>query len=364
LQIRVISSLDGFQSLRNPWEKLLDKCDHTIFSTYEWRSIWWKHFGKDRGLLLLAAEENDKIVGIAPLMHSPMGMFGLKRGKIEFIGAQDSDYNDFIITEKRDECLKLFFEYLNLLPEKKDFVDLADIPQNAKCLPFLTKISKKLRPINDCPYLTLPGTYDEFLKMLSPKKRKYVVNGMKKLENDFEVEIVDCSQPRQFKEGMQDLIELHQKKWTSEGCFGVFSNQSIRDFHLEVADFYSRRKWLSLYVLKLSGKPVAAEYGFKYKSKYYAYLAGYDPDYSRYSVGNMLFVQIVSRLVQEGITQYDFLRGSEQYKDYWNALSKWNYEAILQKNGVSASFQCGLYNAYWNYGNRLKNLKNLALLMK
>jgi CelD/BcsL family acetyltransferase involved in cellulose biosynthesis len=309
----------------------------------------------------LVAEENDNIIGIAPLMRSPIGMLGLRRGKVEFIGAQDSDYNDFIITEERDECLKLFVEYLNLLPEKRDFVDLSDIPQNAKCLPFLTRISKKLKPINDCPYLPLPRSFDEFLRMLSPKKRKYVTNGMKKLEKDFDVEIADYSQPRQFKEGMQDLFDLHQKKWTSEGCFGVFSNQSIRDFHLELADSFSRRKWLSLCVLKVSGTPVAVEYGFKYKSKYYAYLAGYDPDYSKYSVGNMLFVRIVNKLIQEGITQYDFLRGSEQYKDYWNALPKWNYQAILQKKGASARFQCGLYNMYWNYGNKLKNLKNLTL---
>jgi CelD/BcsL family acetyltransferase involved in cellulose biosynthesis len=361
LEIRLISNPEDLLSLKSSWQHLMQGRDYTVFSTWEWLSIWWKHFGKERKLLFLIAEENDKIVGIAPLMHSALTMFGLKRGKIEFIGAPDSDYADFIITEKRDECLKLFFEYLNLLPEKGDFVELADIPQNAKCLPFLTKISKTLRPINDCPYLPLPGSYDAFLKMLSPKKRKYIKNGMKKLEQNFEVEIVDCSKPQNFSEGMQDLFELHQKKWTSAGCTGVFSNPNTRNFHLDVAESFSKKEWLSLYVMKLSGTPVAAEYGFKYKSKYYAYIAGYDPNYSKYSVGNMLFVYIISKLIQEGLTQYDFLRGSEHYKDYWNALPNWNYQAILHKTGAFASVQCWLYNMYWNYGNRLKSLKNLFI---
>jgi CelD/BcsL family acetyltransferase involved in cellulose biosynthesis len=130
---------------------------------------------------------------------------------------------------------------------------------------------------------------------------------------------------------------------------------------LDIAKCFSKEKRLCLHVLKLSGKPVAAEYGFKYKSKYYAYMAGFDPDYSRYNVGNMLFICIINKLIQEGLTQYDFLRGAEPYKDYWTAFSKLNYQAILCRKGLLANVQHWLYNEYWNYGNRLKYLQSKLL---
>jgi len=358
LQIRVVSSLDGLVGLKSAWGNLLKGRDYTIFSTWEWLSTWWKHCGNDKKLLLLLAEDNGVVAGIAPLMYSVHRSLGLSSGKIEFVGAPDSDYSDFIVPEKREECLSLFFEYLNLLPEKWNSVDLADIPQNAKCLPFLTRISKNLRLINDCPYLPLPGSYDAFLKMLSLKKRKYVKNGMKRLEQNFDVEIVDCSQPQHFSEGMEILFELHQKKWASAGCSGAFSDPKIRNFHLDIAESFSKEKWLSLLVLRLSGKPVAAEYGFKYNSRYYAYLAGYDPDYSKFSVGNMLFIYIINSLIQQRIVQYDFLRGSEQYKSYWNAISRWNYQALLSRKGAFGGFQYWLYKN-WGNGSRVKDVKSL-----
>ena len=225
------------------------------------------------------------------------------------------------------------------MPEKWNFAELADIPQNAKSLPFLSKISNALKPSDTCPYLPLPSSFEAFLKMLTIKKRKYVKNGMKKLDENFEVEFVDYSKPNNFKEGMEAFIALHQKKWESDGYHVIFSDSKLRNFHLDVAKCFSNKGWLSLYLLKLSGKPVAAEYGFNYNSKYYAYLAGYDPAYAKYSVGNLLFTHIVECLIQEKITQYDFLRGSEQYKSYWTSTSSCNYEALVNNKGISVGVQ-------------------------
>ncbi|MGD0643948.1 MAG: GNAT family N-acetyltransferase [Candidatus Bathyarchaeia archaeon] len=357
LQIRVMSNPEDLLSLKSSWKNLLKGSDYPVFSTWEWLSTWWKHCGNNNKLLVLLAEENGAIAGIAPLMYSNDKIFGLRRGKIRFIGAPDSDYSDFIIAEKREDCLKLFFEYLNTLPEKWNFVDLEDIPQNAKCLPYLTNISKDLKPINSCPYLLLPESYEEFLTMLSPKKRKYIKNGMKKLEENFEVEFVDYSQPEHFSQGMEEFFQLHQKKWKSLGCSGVFSDPKMCNFHMDIAKIFSKDGWLSLNVLKLSGNPVAAEYGFKYNSKYYAYLAGYDPAYSKYSVGNMLFVHIIRNLIQEKLTQYDFLRGSEQYKSYWTATSKSNYQALINSKDTFAGVQYWVYNSLSNI-NKLIHLPN------
>ena len=204
--------------------------------------------------------------------------------------------------------------------------------------------------------MSLPESYEEFLTTLSPKKRKYVTKGMKKLEENFEVEFVDYSQPEHCSQGMKDFFELHQKKWESIGSPGVFSDPKMRNFNMDIAKIFSEKRWLSLYVLKLSGKPVAAEYGFKYNSKYYAYLAGYDPVYSKYSVGNMLFIHIISELIREKVTVYDFLRGNEQYKSYWTSTSKSNYHAFIESNGTLAEAQHLMFNTLSNIY-RLRNFK-------
>lgn len=230
------------------------------------------------------------------------------------------------------------------------------MPQTAESLPFLTATSKSLRLFNKCPYLLLPESYDAFLQGLSPKKRKYIRYNLNRLRASFDVKLVDYSQPQQCAEGMKYLVELHKKRREGIGSYSSFSDPKVLSFHLDMATRFSKKNWLSLNVLNLSGKPVAVEYGFKYRSEYYAYMAGFDPDYSQYNVGNMLFVDIITQLIQEGLTNYDFLRGAEPYKDYWTEMSKCNYQAILLNKGPFANIKYWLYNKYWNYGNRLKYL--------
>lgn len=307
-------------------------------------------------MVLLLAEEKNKILGIAPLMYSVHKMFGLRMGKIEFIGTPDSDYGDFILAEKGEECIKLFIHHLNNLPEKWDCIELIDIPENARCLSILGKISRNLKPVHKCPYAPLPKSHDTFLNGLRRKYRKELRRNLRRIQNDFKAEFDDYSGVQSFAEGMHWLFELHQRRWESRESTGVFANQRLRNFHLDIAKSFSQKGWLGLFLLKLSGKPAAALYGFKYMSKYYTYLSGFDPKYSKYSVGSLLFSHVIAKCILEGLAEFDFMRGAEAYKDRWNTMTRWNREAVIPRRGFLSSFQNWLYREYWRQGNRLKYL--------
>jgi CelD/BcsL family acetyltransferase involved in cellulose biosynthesis len=355
MKIKEIHNYGDFLGLRESWHDLLQKCDHNVFSTWEWLSIWWKHFGNNRRLLILVAEEGNRIAGIAPLMYSVHKMFGLRQGRIEFVGTRDSDYCDFILAEKAGECIELFIKYLKRA-EKWDCIELTDISENAECLPHLRKFSKDLKPIHRCLYTPLPESYKKFMIRLGRKHRKNITRMSRRLEEAFKVEFISYSKPQSFYEGMQYLFDLHQKRWKSRGFPGIFVDERARAFNLDIAKSFSERKWLCLFLMKLSGKPVSAAYGFKYQSRFYEYITGLDPMYSKYSIGNLLRAHIISQLIQEGLFEFDFMRGAEEYKDRWSTTSRWNYEAILTKKGFLASMKNRLYKEYWRQGNRLKYL--------
>lgn len=126
MRITEVNDVKDLVSLRDPWNDLLQRSNHTVFSTWEWVYTWWRHFGNNRRLIILLAEEDNKLIGIAPLMYSVHSMFGLRQGKIEFIGTRPTtnaafiedeqnsaidvvaNYNDFIIEEGYETCLPLF----------------------------------------------------------------------------------------------------------------------------------------------------------------------------------------------------------------------------------------------------------------
>lgn len=282
-------------------------------------------------------------------------MFGLRRGKIEFIGTPDTDYNDFILAEKSEDCIKSFMEYLNDFTEKWTCIDLKDMPEDSKSLRVLCKSSRNIQPIHKCPYIFLPNSPDILTKSLNYKLRKDLRRNLRRLEKDgFKVNFADHSDSRAFSKGMRNFFELHQKRWVSQGFSGVYAEEKTRNFALDIAKSFSQKGWLGLYLLELSDKPVSALYGFKYRSKFYYYLSGFDPAYRRYSVGKLLLAHVMNQCIKEGLNEFDFMRGGEEYKDRWNTLSRWNHQVILSKEGILASFQNKLYKEYWRQGNRLK----------
>lgn len=354
MKITEINNYYDFLALKERWNDVLQRCDHTIFSTWEWLSTWWKHFGNNKKLVLLLAEENNEIIGIAPLMYSIHKMFGLRMGKIEFIGTPDSDYNDFILTDKEEKCIKLFINHLNNLPEKWDCIDLTEIPENSKSLSFLGKISKNMKPIHKCPYAYLPKSYDTFLNGLKRKHRKELRRNLRRIDNNFKVDFVDYSGIQSFFEGMNMFFGLHQRRWESRGFTGIFADQRFRNFHVDIARSFSQKGWLGLFLLKLSGKPASAIYGFEYMSKYYAYLSGFDPKYSTYAVGSLLFLHVIDKCIQEELVEFDFMRGAESYKDRWNTMTRWNRQVVLTRKGILIKLENWLYKQYWCQGKRLK----------
>jgi CelD/BcsL family acetyltransferase involved in cellulose biosynthesis len=354
LKVVEIDNLSGFLALREEWNDVLSRCDHSIFSTWEWLTCWWKYFGINKKLFLLLGEKDNQIVGIAPLMYSVYEMFGARMGKIEFIGTPDSDYHDFVLVEEEEECITNFINHLNRFPMKWNCIDLSEIPESSKSLRFLAETSRTLKPVHKCPYTSLPRSHDIFLRSLSHKKRKDLQRNLKRLEKEFEVNFADYSGSQSCVKGMNEFFELHQRREESKGFSGIFSIQTYRNFHFEIARSFSRKGWLRLYILKLSGKSVAALYGFRYQKKFYFYLSGFDPKYSPYSIENLLMSKAIEKSIQEELTEFDFMRGAEKYKDRWNTTTRWNHEAIIIQRGFLENVEYRLYDKYWQQASQLK----------
>jgi len=362
MRIIHVDKYADFLALSEIWNSTLEKCSSSnIFLTWEWLSLWWKYFSLDRELVLLLLEDNEEITGIAPLMYSVNSAFGLRTKKIEFVGTGASDYNGFIVTPKGRGCIRVFLDHLTSFRSKWDCIELTDIPENAESLEALRKASNSTKLVRDlalyeCPYTPLPTSSAELTAVLSQKLKKNLRRGMKLLEKDYEVEFDDCSRTKSLTESMNSFFELHQKRWRAKGLSGIFADVKARSFHLDVAKSFARKNWLGLFLLRLSGTPIAAHYGFRYRSKFYLYLTGFDPRYSKYSVANLLTAHIMDDCIQRGLREFDFLRGAEEYKTRWNALTRRNHQIVLTKNSFRASLRDSIYRTYWSNGNKLKHL--------
>ena len=346
-----INNFDQFLELEDCWNKVLKiSVDNNPYLTWEFLLAYWRYFGKGKKLRILCAEEKGEIVGIAPLRQARYNFVGpLGYTVIEPMGSrglmpEGGDYTGVLIRENKVEYLKMFLNYL-VEEDGWDFIYLLDVPETSIIYKTATK-KPKLIPLrfeietgSPCYYLPLTISKDIFMNELSSKFRKNLGRCMRNLQKDYgRVEIKSYTDFDSVEEAMITHFDLNHKRWTSKNMHGTFSTQRIRDFYVDMAEAFADKGWLALFFLTVDDKPVAGLYCFEYNQKMLEVVSGFDPDYEKYSVGNLLHSLVIKKCIDKKLVEYDFLKGNELYKSSWTAKYRRNFRITLVNKRFTSSF--------------------------
>lgn len=333
IRVRQVDTIDKFESLGLIWNDLLQKSkDNDIFSTWEWLSCWWKHFGKRGELRVLVAEENGKIMAIAPLMLSKYNFMNFGSiATIDFVGSPQSDCNNFIWLEEEEQCLKLFVEHLARQGDWNS-LRLSNVREGTLSegllrqprADYALKLEDSTKSM--CPYVELPTSMEEFMTKLGRDVRHQARRKMRRLKEQYQVGLKAHSEFNSIQEAMERLFDLHERRWSSKREPGDFASAAVREFHLDVAKRLAEKGWLALSFLSVDGEAVAADYCFDYRQKRYGYQSGFDPGFAAYSVGTLLRLRNIETCIAKGLREFDFGRGGEPYKLRWATQVRKNFQ--------------------------------------
>jgi CelD/BcsL family acetyltransferase involved in cellulose biosynthesis len=177
------------------------------------------------------------------------------------------------------------------------------------------------RRINSCWKISLPPTWEDYLKTLSRSLRKRC----RKLHRDyFETGSICLRQVEKIEDlpkGLALLQKLHAMRWgTPRQPRGVFSDPRFSSFHEKVAHALLSSGQLRLAWLEQGGVPVAAEYQFFDRDTLYAYQAGLDVSTGAYS-GKLSMMAAIHFAIDHNFRWFDLLGGDEPYKANWRATA-------------------------------------------
>jgi len=272
-----------------------------------WLKVWWQEFGGGSKLYLFEVKQDKNIIGIAPLM--------VNESEASFIGNSDvCDYMDFIVTPGKE--LPFFTALLDKL--KKDGIKelaLESLRHDSTVLTSLVNLAKTegyqvtLTQENVSLDLDLPSTWDEYMKILSPKQRRETGRRFRRLdeEGDINYRIIESAEP--------EVLDIFFKLMrVSRKDKAAFMTPQMESFFRALAQTMAKARILRLGVLKISTKPVAAVMCFDYNDKVYLYNSGYDPEYGYLSAGLLSKLLSIKDSIERGRKAYDFLKGPEEYK--------------------------------------------------
>ena len=323
-----IERIDSFNSIdKASWDSLLGSCRRQyIFQTYEFQSTWWKHFGepdRKKRLLLLMLKDNGSVVGIAPLFAEEVRI--VRRPVIRFIGTPICDFMDFLIVRDREpEIVPLIYDYLRKL--KCLEIDLSFIPEGSRMLG-----SPQMRsvPVDESPYIDLDKDWDTTFNRLNTSIRKYVARRERVIARVGPVALERVQDKKGVDAFLDEYFKIHVVRWRDhEGRYSQFQYPTWRAFVRELCGTFFASGCIDLSRLRLRSDTIACHFGFIYDRVFHWYMPAYNPDYFRYSPGNIFIMRLLRDSVETGLSCFDFLRGTEPYKVFWTDSARKLYACI------------------------------------
>ncbi len=303
-------SLGSPDGLISSWAGLPDSLKTGgIFTLPGWYSAWYQAFGVKTSPLLGLVEEDNAVIGIAPLK--------LEEDTASFI-CEDRlcDYMDFIVSPGREDD---FFNVL--LDELKKrgvrHLELKALRPDSTVLTSLTGVARQRQDRVACQKydvsleLILPETWDAYLAALSAKQRHEVERKTRRLQESGVANFRVFHNSQDIMARMDTFITLFRQSRRDKA---QFMTHQMETFFKLLARNMSREGLLRLGFLEIDSLPVAAVAYFDYNNTTYLYNSGYDPSYRWLSVGLLSKVLCIKDSIERKKSKFDFLRGAEVYK--------------------------------------------------
>ncbi len=322
---RIISTVEEFTALRGVWDELVTAAaDQNTFLTHAWLHSWWSAYQPSASLRIALAEHRGRLVGIAPMMVQREGGLGRMLRRLRFVGdgTSETDHMNFIVrADDRQNILAALLDavdhlgwdvaYFSQMPEES--VNTLQLLEHAARCGWL--LDQRKMP---CPRRQLPASYDELLRALPSRMRTSIRSARRELEARFKVEFGRYARHEDLPGALETLYLNHAGRWKAKGEQGVFVSDRKRAFYKQLSSRLLDLGTLRFFYLALDGKVVAQQYCFEHQKTVFLLQEGFDIDFAKQNVGNVLRAMVFESLIADGAKTYDFLAGMSRHKQSWS----------------------------------------------
>ena len=317
------TNFESLQSLAPAWNDLVKKGVADVpFLRFEYLQTWWNTLGggewdSTAELAIITAYENEQLIGIAPLFRAKNrdGETALLLlGSIEI-----SDHLDLIVSpENHAEFVTGLLDWLhNSYPAEWKSLDWYNLPD---CSPSLAALQLEATRAGweyaesvyqPCPYIPLPGDFDQYLGSLDKKQRHEIRRKLRRAEESGRhVHWYIVDDPARLDSNLDAFIALmvqdpHKEAFLTPVMINQFKFSSREAF---------KAGYLQLAFLEVDGEKACAYLNFDYDNKIWVYNSGLDRRFMELSVGWVLLANLLKWANENKRIEFDFLRGEEEYK--------------------------------------------------
>ncbi|HTX79955.1 MAG TPA: GNAT family N-acetyltransferase [Longilinea sp.] len=322
--------------LETEWNSLLDESvTHVPFLRYEYLRTWWQTRGGGEWpaaqLAVIIARRAGQLVGIAPLFvadHQGQSSLMLL-GSIEV-----SDYLDLLV---RPADLEAFvaglLDYLKTAPLPPwSALDLYNLLDQSPTLSALEKAAStqswaySSQSLQHSPHISLPGDWETYLAGIDKKQRHEIRRKMRRTEEmgvPLHWYIVEDTAR------LDEEVDAFMALMANDAEKAAFLTPAMRQHMHLTARCAFDHGCLQLAFLEIGGQKAAGYINFDYLNRLWIYNSGLDPRFNEFSPGWVLLGYLLQWANENKRTEFDFMRGDEEYKYRFGAMDRFVMRAKL-----------------------------------
>jgi CelD/BcsL family acetyltransferase involved in cellulose biosynthesis len=336
LSLVIIDKEEDFLELEGCWDILLEQSAiRTPFLTWDWIRLWWSFHRETVALRVAVVRDGEgRIVGIAPLVLG-RGIDGPRRflQHLFFMGGLGdvaSEGLDFIIPRGYEPYVApLLAQTFAKTRNEWDILELSSLHHESPNVAILRQVMResgtfehRFAPVI-CFFYDLPKSWDEVLVTMSARTRNYHQRTQDMIVNKHSGQFLVADRDLPVEDAFDAVQRLHGMRFRSNKS--TFIRPVSVDFHRELAKRWAPSGRAILPCIQLDGQIAAARYGFTHFGHYWDFQTGFNPAYSKISLGKMGMAWAMQCAIERGLSVFDHLPGDQDHKRHRSTSSRMVY---------------------------------------
>jgi CelD/BcsL family acetyltransferase involved in cellulose biosynthesis len=333
LTLTVVTRLEDVLWFEPGWSALWQETkDTTPFQSAAWLIAYLQCF-QPEPFNVVFFRRGERVVAVLPLVarglhgRSSRSEAEATQSGLRLLGEGVSDYLDMLCLEdERSSVGELLQSWLGdqLLHQKS--AEFQQLPANAvlRSTPIHRALHDELQSGVPCPIVRLQQAGTGAAWPLPATMKRHVENSLRAIKRIDRLSLKKADR-LSLDAAISILFSLHAKRWRLRGLPGVFETAEKQAFYRQAFGALLRDCALDLFTLFLGDVPIASLAALRKNEVLYYYIGAFDPDYAKFSPGNLIIAQVIEFARMAGCHTFDFLRGREPYKYKWGAEDQPTY---------------------------------------
>ncbi len=294
-QLRIFRGSDDLDILFEAWKSIGENMSSPCFVQLpEWTDAFLavEPEARKRFCGILVSKDGMPFA-VIPLEHYSISRFGLRFGAWRLFWPNEMGVNDVVCEPDSDlsGLLEAIVETLAAQPEPFDLILFQNAVESSSVSDLL-KTNKPRRRVSvyshDSKYILCRDSYHSTMAGVSGSFRRNIRRKLRNLKALGTVSFESVSKETDLARAFGEFVQTEASSWKGTARTALLYDHALRRFYEELTEKFTATKRCVIDILRLDGKPIAAQYGVVTGNIYYLLKIGYNDEYKGQSPGTLL----------------------------------------------------------------------------